>query len=65
MAKEKKNPVVVAAEEYGQRMVRDFLTGGLPGVVDGVLEDIEGVGEEVVRRTKKARGRIAERRKRR
>lgn len=54
-----------ALERQGQKMFRDFLQGGIPGVVDGALEDVEKVSEEVSRRTKTARGKIAARQKRR
>lgn len=70
MAKRATKQVIVdialgALERQGQKMFRDFLTGGIPGVVDGALEDVESVAAEVSKRTKSARGKIAERRKRR
>jgi hypothetical protein len=58
------NPIVAAFESYGQKMLRDLIDGGVPGVVDGVLEDIDHVAEEVSKRSKTARGRIAARKRR-
>jgi hypothetical protein len=58
------NPVVAAFESYGQKMLRDLIDGGVPGVVDGILEDVGGVAEEVSKRTKTARSRIASRKRR-
>lgn len=54
-----------ALERTGNKMFRDFVNGGVPGVVDGVLEDVEHVAAEVTKRTKTARGKIAERKRRR
>ena len=53
-----------ALEAAGRKMFADFVNGGVPGVVDGALETVEHVAEEVTKRTKTARGRIAARRKR-
>jgi hypothetical protein len=62
------NPIADAAlgalEAQGTKMLRNLALGGIPAVVDGVLADIEGVAEEVTKRTKTARGKIAARRKR-
>jgi hypothetical protein len=58
------NPVVAAFESYGQKMLSDLINGGVPGVIDGVLADVDQVAEEVSKRTKTARGRIAARKRR-
>jgi hypothetical protein len=52
-----------ALERSGKKLARDFIIGGIPGAVDGLLEDVELAAEEFTRRTKRARSRIAQRRK--
>jgi hypothetical protein len=47
----------------GERAATRFAQEGMEAMVDSVLEDVETMAEEVRARTKRARGRIAEKKR--
>lgn len=53
-----------ALEHTGKKALTRLAEEGVPGVVDGILEDVEAITDVVQTRTKTARARIAARKRR-